>query len=74
MNDWDRNNLNFLLNADKETLEDWHNYADEDDYKYAMELLEAARMELQLKELLLIDEIAVEDLSDAQAVLDKFRL
>lgn len=74
MNDWDRNNLNFLLNADKETLEDWHNYADEDDYKYAMELLEAARMELQLKELLLIDEAAVEDLSDAQAVLDKFRL
>lgn len=74
MNDWDRNNLNFLLNADKETLEDWHNYADEDDYKYAMELLEAARMELQLKELLLIDEVAVEDLSDAQAVLDKFRL
>ena len=74
MNDWDRNNLNFLLNADKETLEDWHNYAGEDDYKYAMELLEAARMELQLKELLLIDEAAVEDLSDAQAVLDKFRL
>jgi hypothetical protein len=74
MNDWDRNNLNFLLTASQETLEDWHNYADEDDYRYALELLEAARMELTLKELLIIDDVAVEDTSEAQAVLAKFRL
>ena len=74
MNDWDRDNLNFLLKASKKTLDEWHFYADEDDYKYALELLQAARTELALKELAIIDTEAVEDLSDAQAVLAGFRL
>lgn len=74
MNDWDRDNLNFLLNASKETLEEWHFYADEDDYRYALELLNEARNELALRELELIDSEAVEDVSDAQAVLARFTL
>jgi hypothetical protein len=74
MNDWDRDNLNFLLNASKETLEDWHHYADEDDYAYALELLQAARTELAMQELALIDNEAVEDVSEAKTVLSKFRL
>ena len=74
MNDWDRDNLNFLLNADKATLEDWHQHADEDDYAYALELLQAARTELALKELEIIDSEAVEDLSAAETLLAGFRL
>jgi hypothetical protein len=74
MNNWDRDNLNFLLNADKETLEEWHFYADADDYKYAMELLQTARTELALKELAIIDDEAVGDLSEAQSILAGFRL
>jgi hypothetical protein len=74
MNDWDRDNLNFLLNASKETLEDWHHYADADDYAYALELLQAARTELAMQELALIDNEAVEDVSEAKTVLSKFRL
>ena len=74
MNNWDRDNLNFLLNADKDTMEEWHFYADADDYKYALELLHTARTELALKELSIIDDEAVEDLSDAQAALARFRL
>jgi len=74
MNNWDRDNLNFLLNADKDTMEEWHFYADADDYKYALELLQTARTELALKELSIIDDEAVEDLSDAQAALAGFRL
>ena len=50
MNDWDRDNFNFLMNASKETLEEWHFYADADDYKSAMELLQTARTELAMKE------------------------
>ena len=74
MNNWDRDNLNFLMNASKETLEEWHHYADADDYKYALELLQAARTELAMQELALVDDQAVEDLDQAQAVLARFRL
>ena len=74
MNNWDRDNLNFLMNASKETLEEWHFYADADDYKYALELLQAARTELAMQELALVDDQAVEDLDQAQAVLARFRL
>jgi hypothetical protein len=74
MNNWDRDNLNFLINASKETLEEWHFYADADDYKYALELLQAARTELAMTELAIIDDEAVEDLSQAQSVLRGFRL
>ena len=74
MNNWDRDNLNFLINASKETLEEWHFYADADDYKYAMELLQTARTELAMKELAIIDDEAVEDLSQAQGILRGFQL
>ena len=74
MNDWDRDNFNFLMNASKETLEEWHFYADADDYKYAMELLQTARTELAMKELAIIDDEAVEDLSQAQGILRGFQL
>ena len=74
MNDWDRDNFNFLMNASKETLEEWHFYADADDYKYALELLQTARNELAMKELAIIDDEAVEDLSQAQGILRGFQL
>jgi hypothetical protein len=74
MNDWDRDNFNFLMNASKETLEEWHFYADADDYKYALELLQTARNELAMKELAIIDDEAVEDLSQAQSILRGFQL
>ena len=74
MNNWDRDNLNFLLNADRETMEDWYHMATEDDFKYAAELFRRARTELAMTELALVDDEAVEDLDQAQAVLARFRL
>ena len=74
MNNWDRDNLNFLLNADRETMEDWYHMATEDDFKYAAELFRRARTELAMTELALVDDEAVEDITDARAVLAKFRL
>ena len=74
MNNWDRNNLNFLLNADRETMEDWYHMATEDDFKYAAELFRRARVELAMTELALVDDEAVEDMTEAQAVLARFRL
>jgi len=74
MNTWDRDNLNFLLTASQKTLEDWHAQADEDDLAYAMELLNRASSELKMQELDMLDQLASEDLTAAQAVLSKFRL
>lgn len=74
MNQWDQDNLKFLLTADAKTMQDWHRHATPDDYNYAMELLQAAQAELTLQELDYIDQEANEDVSDAQAVLAKFRL
>lgn len=74
MNNWDRDNLNFLLTASKETLEDWHHCADADDYAYALELLQAAQTELELIALDTIDAEVQEDISAAQIVLARFAL
>ena len=74
MNQWDRDNLNFLINADRDTMEDWYQHATPDDYKYALELLAQAKTELLIQEQELMDQEAGEDLSQAAAVLAKFRL
>lgn len=46
MDEHDRKNLEFLLNAEPDVLADWYSQMSEDDHQYAMELLEVARYEL----------------------------
>ena len=70
MNDWDRDNLNFLLSTDKKELNAWYDQCDEDDIRYALELLKAHKTELILQELEYYDQ--VEDLAAAEYVLSKF--
>ena len=78
MNDFDRENVNFLLTASKADMEEWHRYATDDDYTYALEILRAARSELELQELALLDSEVNEtpscELYEAQSVLSKFTL
>ena len=75
MNSFDRENLNFLLTASKKDMDEWYHYATEDDMDYAIELIRAARTELELQELELIDsEVGENDLAEARAVLAKFTL
>lgn len=74
MNDWDRNNLNFLLTATPKVMQKWHEHASQDDYNYAMELLQAAQTELELQSLDQIDCEVGHDLSAAKSVLSRFRL
>jgi hypothetical protein len=71
MNEWDRDNLRFLLTSDKATLDDWYAQCDADDIAYALELLKAYKSELMIKELEFIDEIADEDTSVANELLSK---
>lgn len=77
MNQHDRENLLFLLSASKETLQDWYEQMGEDDYKYALELLEAYSRELDVRSALMEDSVPArkkDPYPEATAVLAKFRL
>ena len=75
MNSFDRENLNFLLTASKKDMDEWYHYATQDDLDYAIELIRAARTELELQELELIDsEVGDNNLTEARTVLAKFTL
>jgi hypothetical protein len=74
VNKHDRDNLQFLLSADKSTMDQWYQTVSEDDVEYALELLQLHRTELELRELEIIDTEAETDLSGAQSVLSRFTL
>jgi hypothetical protein len=73
MNDYDRENLQFLLNVDKETLKDWYDEMEEDDHEYASELLAAYSEELNVKSALIQDP-KIEVVSEATDFLKRFSL
>jgi len=76
-NDWDRDNLNFLLNATPEVLAEWDAQVDEDDKLYAQELLDAYAEELRLQasDLLIEGKMSLMmEYQDAASVLKKFAL
>ncbi len=72
MNDWDKNNLNFILSLTPKEFEDWYECLDQDDINYAMELLAMARAEVAVHIAELNDE--PDNLDLANEVLSKFRL
>jgi hypothetical protein len=67
MNQRDRDNLDFLLNASPAVIQDWYNKVEDDDILYAFELLEMAKEEL------IEMQIAGSDLSDAKAIILKYK-
>jgi hypothetical protein len=67
MNQHDRDNLDFLLNATPEVIQDWYQQMSDDDIKYAFELLEMAKEEL------IEQQMAGTDLSDVRALILKYR-
>ena len=75
MNNWDRDNLNFILNTTDEAFSDWMLQADSDDINYAIELITQHRQEINLKEFLLkADSIDVSDTKQAKSILQKYRI
>jgi hypothetical protein len=74
MNDWDRGNLDFILNSSDADLEDFYSWASDEDLLYALELIQLAKAELEVEEIEMLEAEAGEDFSQAQAVLERFRL
>ena len=75
-NEWDRDNLEFLLNTKGEDFDAFWAQADEDDSVYAQELLDAYSLELKVKaeELRVEAELALSNNQEANMVIQKFRL
>jgi hypothetical protein len=76
MNEWDKDNLSFLMNISPELLKDFLKVMDADDVVYAMQLLRSAKAEI-LVEAIEYDEIFNqhdEEFPEANAVLNKFIL
>lgn len=72
-NDWDRDNLNFLINATPDVIAEWDAQADEDDREYAQELLDAYAEELRLQAKDLLIEATMSlmfEYPDAKRVID----
>lgn len=72
MNDRDRENFNFMLNADPETLKAWYESLSPDDLLYAQELIMQAKLELEMRVVELSDD--VDDLTEANIILDRYRI
>jgi len=73
MNDWDRNNLHFILDSDEETLTDFYSWATADDLEYALKLIREAKSELDIAEMELLDESTEENgLTEAREVLSRY--
>ena len=75
-NDWDRDNLNFLLNTKGEDFQAFWDQADEDDRVYAQELMDAFSLELKVRseELRVEAELALSNNQEADMVIKRFQL
>jgi hypothetical protein len=72
-NEWDRDNLNFLLNTKGDDFKAWFAQADEDDKAYAQELMDAYSRELLLRsqELDIEANLVQSNNQEAKMVIDK---
>ena len=67
--EWDRDNLEFLLNTKGDDFTAFWEQSDEDDRVYAQELLDAYSRELKLKAELLDIEAKLENFDEAKSLL-----
>jgi hypothetical protein len=74
MNNWDKGNLDFILNSTDDDMEDFLSWASNEDLRYAQELIQLAKAELAMQEIEMLEAETDDDFSQAQAVLERFRL
>ena len=71
MNDWDRNNLNFILSSMDDAFEKWMSQASADDLAYALELIATHKRELMDIEHALLDDI--QDFTEANLIINRVK-
>jgi len=72
MNNYDRNNLNFIMKLDRDRVEAWFDEMDDEDREYAQSLLDQYEEELNIKEVM-TDNLNIKDLTLAKNVINKIR-
>lgn len=72
MNDFDRDNLEFFINASESEFDEWADQAQDNELQYAINLIRIARRELIDQELEILD--AVDEIEEAAKLLKKFTL
>jgi len=72
MNDWDRDNLNFILNADKNELAAFYDSCDSKDLAYLFRLVNWEIGRLRVVEAEEFDKVV--DTNKAESILKKFML
>jgi hypothetical protein len=55
MNNWDKGNLDFILNSTDADMEDFLSWASDEDLKYALELIQIAKNELAIQEIEMLE-------------------
>lgn len=71
MNDWDRENLDFILGTSDEGFDIWLAQADEDDIEYALELVYKAKAEFIIEDM--EDNDNVINLTEAKKLIDRIK-
>jgi hypothetical protein len=71
MNEWDKDNLEFIMNTTDESFDEWLDQADNDDIAYALELIRMAKAELMVQEMEFTDEIS--NFSEASQLIDRIK-
>ena len=74
MNEFDRENIEFLMNCGAYEFKRFLEEMDEGTIEYTLDLIQRAKAELLLEELELMEVGGVEDFTEAQAVLSRFTL
>ena len=71
MNEWDRDNLEFIMNSTNESFDEWLDQADNDDIAYALELIRMAKAELMVQELEFTDDIS--NFNEASQLIERIK-
>ena len=71
MNEWDRDNLNFIMNTSEEGFDEWLDQADNDDIAYALELIRMAKAELMIQEMEFTDDIS--NFTEASQLIERIK-
>lgn len=72
MNDYDINNLNYIMSLNEKQFDEWMLTVSHDDINYAIEIIQARRAELIEQEHELLENDL--DVTEAATILSKFTL
>jgi len=71
MNEWDRDNLDFIMNCSEDGFDEWLDQADNDDINYALSLIRLAKTEMMVQEMELTDDIS--NFAEANKLIERIK-